>query len=90
MANKRENFKNLVKNYLSDFKISQYKINGPWVTIYQSCSNYFDWLKNMAATVCDKFFSYVNIGNLVREATLANVFVLLVESFSLDSGHRFL
>ena len=55
------------------------------VTIYQSCSNYFDWLKNMATRECGASFSYVNMGNLVRETTLENVFVFLVESFSFDS-----
>ena len=55
MATKRKNFKNLlVKNYLSDLKIIWYKwsLGG----LYQSWSNYFDWLKNVAARGRGWFF----------------------------------
>ena len=46
---KEKNFK--IKNYWSDFKIFWYK----W-PLYQSCSCYFDWLKNMTIRGLRKFF----------------------------------
>ena len=72
----KKNFKNLlVNNYWSDFKMIWYKwsFGDP---LYQSCSNYFEWFKNMATiaeVVARVFFAFVNIGNLVveRETTLA-------------------
>ena len=49
------------------------------MTLYKICSNYFDWLKNIAIRGHGKFF-YVNIGKTkisygkgVREASLAVV-----------------
>ena len=47
----------ICQNYWSDFKIIWYK--GVWVTFYhcnRSRSNYFDWLKNMAAKLPFKRF----------------------------------
>ena len=48
------------KKNLSDFKIIWYKWS---FDDYQSCSNYFDWLKNMAARGCDQFFLCKYMGN---------------------------
>ena len=61
--------------------------NDPWVVPFYSCSKIsipclilvevatIDWMKNIAARERGQF-SYVNIGILVKETTLANVFVL--------------
>ena len=47
------------------------------MTLNQSCSNYFDWLKNMAARVHGLSFPLIILfGNIVRETNLANVVVL--------------
>ena len=56
-ATKRKNLKNLVKSYWLDFKIIWYKRS---FDDCQSCSNYFDWLKNMAARGVTSF-TYVDI-----------------------------
>ena len=38
-------------------QISKYfSTNDPWVTLYQSCLIYFDWLKNMAVSGHGQFF----------------------------------
>ena len=52
---KEKNLKNLLfKNYWSDFNIMWYR----WSLAMgdQSCSNYFDWMKNKAARGCGQFF----------------------------------
>ena len=64
-----------LKNYSSDFKYFQ--TSGLSVTLNQSCSNYFDWLKKMAARVHGLSFPLIILFcNIVRETNLANVVVL--------------
>ena len=41
--------------------------NGPWETLYQTCSNYFDWLKNMAAGGLGLFLLFCFCFYIVRE-----------------------
>ena len=47
------------------------------MTLNQSCSNYFDWLKKMAARVHGLSFPLIILFcSIVRETNLANVVVL--------------